>query len=873
MRHPCHPLLPLLTVILLASSASAQVPTNGLIAHYPLDGDARDGSGNNRHGTPNNLAYIPDRFGRANSAAAFRNSFVSLPEINLTVNQLTFSFWVRFDTDIGPDANQIIQDRSPNHISIETTRVGEQRMTWTRWTSFSTNQEVLGLPVPRNVWTHYTCVFDPDRGFGAIYRNGVLESSGQITAGVTGRYSFVLGQDPIVLRQWLFGALDDFRIYNRALSAGEVAQLYASDAAPTNPQIFDGFLYYFNDEPRSPVPLNLNVWHYVAITKDSSGRAAIYVDGKLAREGPFRTNAYVWSRIDLAASFFTSYSYGFAGEIDEVRVSSTPRTPAEIQAAYDRNQPLPADASTLALYHFDEGSGSTLNGERGPTGRQLNAQWSQGRFGSALSFNGSNARAELPLAVPTGSMSIEFWVRPTSFLNATVVSLYGMYTTEFVLRVPNEPSILTQPASSSALGGTAVRLSVAASGAAPLRYQWLKNGAAVPGATEATLSFAAVAAADAGSYSVVVSNASGTVVSSPATLTVLPATLPPAITAQPTARAVVAGNSATLTVTASGTPAPAFQWLKDGAALPGATTASLTLSAASREQEGNYSVVVSNAAGTVVSSPATVSVVTGSALSNLSIRTPMAIGQTLIVGAVVSGGTKNVLVRAAGPALSAFGLAGMADPRLELFTGGTVPVTANDDWPASLASASQAVGAFGFNPGSRDAALQQSLGGSFTVQARGTGPGIVLVEAYDTVLSTSTRLVNLSARNLVGTGSDILIAGFAISGVGTKQLLIRAVGPGLAGFGVTGALPDPRLEVFDGTGRSLATNDNWGTPSGSASAATAAIFTQVGAFPLAAGSRDAALVLTLNAGASYTVQVAGVNNTTGEALIEVYEVF
>ena len=99
------------------------------------------------------------------------------------------------------------------------------------------------------------------------------------------------------------------------------------------------------------------------------------------------------------------------------------------------------------------------------------------------------------------------------------------------------------------------------------------------------------------------------------------------------------------------------------------------------------------------------------------------------------------------------------------------------------------------------------------------------------------------------------------------------MGPALTGFGVPGALDDPRLEIYDGSGRSLAANDNWGTPVGSAAAATAATFSQVGAFPLAAGSRDAALLITLSAGASYTVQVAGVNNTTGEALIEVYEVF
>jgi hypothetical protein len=142
-----------------------------------------------------------------------------------------------------------------------------------------------------------------------------------------------------------------------------------------------------------------------------------------------------------------------------------------------------------------------------------------------------------------------------------------------------------------------------------------------------------------------------------------------------------------------------------------------------------------------------------------------------------------------------------------------------------------------------------------------------------TIGSTERGLVNLSAWNFVGTGSDILIAGFAIAGSGTKQVLIRAVGPALTAFGVPGALADPRLEVFDGTGRSLAVNDNWGTAVGSATLATAATFSAVGAFPLTAGSRDAALLLTLNAGASYTVQVAGVNNATGEGLVEVYEVF
>jgi hypothetical protein len=155
---------------------------------------------------------------------------------------------------------------------------------------------------------------------------------------------------------------------------------------------------------------------------------------------------------------------------------------------------------------------------------------------------------------------------------------------------------------------------------------------------------------------------------------------------------------------------------------------------------------------------------------------------------------------------------------------------------------------------------------AFTVQAKGIGTGTVLVEAYDVTGGTTPRLVNVSARNSVGTGANILIAGFAISGTGTKQLLIRAVGPTLGAFGVTGVLPDPKLEVFNANGVSIGTNDHW-------PATLAPVMAQVGAFALTPNSRDAALVVTLNAGASYTVQVSGADGGTGEALIEVYEVF
>ncbi len=252
-------------------------------------------------------------------------------------------------------------------------------------------------------------------------------------------------------------------------------------------------------------------------------------------------------------------------------------------------------------------------------------------------------------------------------------------------------------------------------------------------------------------------------------------------------------------------------------------------------------------------------------LSNLSLRTSLDAGRSVIVGFVVRGGSKDLLVRAAGPALAAFGLSTpMADPRLEVFSGAT-RVAQNNDWPAGLAPAFSSLGAFAFPAASRDSAVLQAIDGAGTAVVGGTAGGVVLVEGYDAGTGSAVRLVNLSARNRVGTGSDTMIAGFAIGGAGTLRVLIRAVGPGLAAFGVSEALADPRIEVRDASGALVAENDNW-------PASLAPLMLQTGAFTLTPGSRDAAAVLTLAAGRSYTVQVAGVGPATGEALVEIYEV-
>jgi hypothetical protein len=141
-----------------------------------------------------------------------------------------------------------------------------------------------------------------------------------------------------------------------------------------------------------------------------------------------------------------------------------------------------------------------------------------------------------------------------------------------------------------------------------------------------------------------------------------------------------------------------------------------------------------------------------------------------------------------------------------------------------------------------------------------------IVEVYDADGSASS-LVNLSCRARVGTGADVLIAGFVISGSESKRVLIRGVGPTLSTLGVPGTLADPQLHVIrqgaPAATATVASNDNW-------DAALASTFSGIGAFGLTAGSRDAALVVTLPPG-SYTAQVSGVGNTTGVAIVEVYE--
>jgi hypothetical protein len=365
-------------------------------------------------------------------------------------------------------------------------------------------------------------------------------------------------------------------------------------------------------------------------------------------------------------------------------------------------------------------------------------------------------------------------------------------------------------------------------------------------------------------------------------LTITPRVTAPAIATAPAAQSVRAGESVSFSVTATGTAPLTYQWLRNGAAIAGATEATLALERVRPPDRGQYSVTVTNATGTITSPTGELTVDPVSRIANLSILTSLAsasdnftLGFVLGGPAVNATATKPVLVRAVGPSLVPLGVQGaLDDPKLELFAGQAL-TTANDNWggDATLAGSFTAVGAFAFaNTASRDAAVLARVATSNnSIKISGAGSGLVLAELYDATLAddfglASPRFANVSVLKQIGSG---LTAGFVIDGSEPLRVLIRAVGPTLGGFGVSGTLADPKLDLFQsGNAAAIASNDNWGAAANATQISSAAA--GVGAFGLAPESKDAVLLATLAPG-NYTVQVSGVGNTTGITLVEVYE--
>jgi sugar lactone lactonase YvrE len=270
-------------------------------------------------------------------------------------------------------------------------------------------------------------------------------------------------------------------------------------------------------------------------------------------------------------------------------------------------------------------------------------------------------------------------------------------------------------------------------------------------------------------------------------------------------------------------------------------------------------------------------------LGNISTRGFVQTGDNVMIGGFIVQGTtpKSVIIRAIGPELSQYGILNpLANPTLELHDGTGTLIASNDNWQTTIIGgliASDQVNAIHNSGHAPTAASEPAIvanlpPGNYTAIVRGVSSttGVGLVEAYDLSPNVNSILGNISTRSSVQTGDNVMIGGFIVQGTTSKSVIIRAIGPELSQYGVPNPLANPTLELHDGTGGLIASNDNWLTTiiGGIITQDQVTAIQNTGHAPTAAS--ESAIIANLPPG-DYTAIVRGVSSTTGVALVEVYD--
>ena len=432
--------------------------------------------------------------------------------------------------------------------------------------------------------------------------------------------------------------------------------------------------------------------------------------------------------------------------------------------------------------------------------------------------------------------------------------------------VGQAPTIAQQPAPSvTGIAGSAVALSTYVGGSPTPLVQWSLNGTAITGATSTALYLGNLTAASAGSYSLTAINAFGSATTNASVVTVLSA---PTITSQPQGQVVDTGSTVTLSVTASGSPAPTgYQWNLNAAPIAGASSSAYAISQAVNAQSGDYTVTVTNSIGSTASTPAV-----------LTVRAPvLAYAEGPVSGGasgdIVAGfsvtGTRMVIVVGVGPSL---GVAGsLAAPTVTIEDSSHAVVGSNTNWQtAANLSTVQAV-----SPGyaglplsvanADSAMIIQLTTGHYTavLSSSDATSGIGAIGVYD-LSGLAATAPSTAVRGPVGSTQG-LATSFLVAGGTPATVLVTGVGPGLVNFGVSGYLDAPTITLADSTGAVLGTNTGY-LNAANVSAITSAV--AAGGLVSLTGADSAVLVTSVTPGV-YTATVTSSDATSGEAMVEV----
>jgi len=562
-------LLPSILIIAACLAVSSQAQTflnNGLVAYYPFNGNANDASGNGNNGTiVGGVTLTTDRFGRTNSAYSFNgiNGYIDIGQpVGASPSNFTQSAWVAF-------ASQGTAKSLYNTIITQRQQDGDAWATLCLiFTGSATAIPSLIADAPNhttlcdgytqiqsNVWSFVCGVYS--NGNYQLYINGILENQTSDGLPLNSPDHMYLMHDS-AWGTFLNGALGDVRIYNRALSSNEVAALYGFESNPneafltqdlTNIYAVYGQNKTIGVSVSSPIPVAYQ-W-YFASANDAGQAGAYAVTFNNFVVGAVVTNG--------------GYGYGTMPQVSFVGGGGTGASGfgTNINGVVTGIKVTNAGSGYVGLPSvvIDPPNGFLI-GQTNSTLTLTNAnQNSLGNYFVVV----SNAAGSVTSSVVNLTLFYPPAITTTNQLQDQIVNAYS-------------------PAS----------FNVAATGTAPLSYQWLMNGSILPGATTSTLTFPSVTPPQLGPYSVIVTNQYGSVTSSVANLYMAPYLKTPFAGVQ-----TYWGQTNTLSVGAWGSGSLVYQWYFNGAAIPDATSSNLVLSSIQFTNAGSYTVVVSSPYGSV----------------------------------------------------------------------------------------------------------------------------------------------------------------------------------------------------------------------------------------------------------------------------------